>query len=261
MNTTKPIALITGASGGIGHALAQQYAQHGHDVIVVARSAAKLDALAKQLSTQYGVQAHVITADLESPNGASDLHAAVKAKGLRVSVLVNNAGYGLYGEFKDSALAGELAMMQLNMTALVTLSKLFMPDLLQARGKLLNVASTAAFQPGPYMAVYYATKSFVLSFSEAIAAELQGTGVTVTALCPGPTASGFQDKAAMHDSALVKGKRLPTAEAVAAAGFKAAQRGQRVYVPGVMNWLMTQSVRYTPRNMVTWLVKAMSRPV
>ncbi len=262
MNTKlKPLALITGASGGIGQELAKQYAAAGHDVALVARSLPKLEALAKELQSAHGITAHVFVADLESANGATDLHAAVKSKGLRVAALVNNAGYGLYGEFKDSALGDELKMMQLNMTTLVTLSKLFMPDLQLARGHLLNVASTAAFQPGPYMAVYYATKAFVLSFSEALAAELSGTGVTVTALCPGPTASGFQDKAAMHNSALVKGKRLPTAAEVAAAGFKAAKRGQRVHVPGVMNWLMTQSVRYTPRNAVTWLVKAMSRPV
>jgi uncharacterized protein len=143
----------------------------------------------------------------------------------------------------------------------VVLTKLFMPDLIATRGKVLNTASTAAFQPGPYMAVYYATKAFVLSFSEAIASELEDTGVTVTALCPGPTASGFQDKADMHASALVKGKRLPTAQAVAAEGYRAMQRGQRVFIPGAMNWLMAQSPRFTPRNVVTRLVKAMSKPV
>ncbi len=257
----KPLALITGASGGIGKELATQLARDGHDVILVARNVAKLQELAAQLTKQYGAKAHVIAADLEAADGAAQLHQEVKSRGLRISALVNNAGYGLYGEFKDSKLDDELKMMQLNMTALVTLSKLFMPDLLATRGKLMNVASTAAFQPGPYMAVYYATKSFVLSFSEAIAAELAGTGVSVTALCPGPTASGFQDKAAMHDSALVKGKRLPSAAEVAAVGYKAMKRGQRVYIPGVMNWLMAQSPRFTPRNMVTWLVKTMSRPV
>jgi short-subunit dehydrogenase len=150
--------------------------------------------------------------------------------------------------------------MQLNMATVVVLTKLFLPDLLATRGKLLNTASTAAFQPGPYMAVYYATKAFVLSFSEAIASELEGTGVTVTALCPGPTASGFQEKADMHVSALVKGKKLPTAPAVAAEGYGAMQRGQRVFIPGVMNWLMARSVRFTPRNMITGIVKAMSKP-
>ena len=145
-------------------------------------------------------------------------------------------------------------------STVVVLTKLFMPDLVRTRGKVLNTASTAAFQPGPYMSVYYATKAFVLSFSEAIAAELAPHGVTVTALCPGPTASGFQDKADMHASALVNGKKLPTTEEVASKGYRAMKRGQRVYVPGCMNWTMAQSVRFTPRNLVTALVKQMSKP-
>jgi uncharacterized protein len=263
MNTSKPskTVLITGASSGIGKEIALQFAANGHHVVLAARSVAKLQALAERIQKQYGVKATVIAADLEQHGGAAKLFDDVRGQGIRLSALVNNAGYGLYGEFADTPLEQELAMMQLNMAALVTLSKLFLPDLVAAQGKLLNVASTAAFQPGPYMAVYYATKGFVLSFSEAIAAELAGTGVTVTALCPGPTASGFQDKADMHASALVNGKKLPTAAEVAAAGYKALQRGQRVYIPGVMNWLMAQSIRFTPRRMVTWLVQFMSKPV
>jgi len=220
-----------------------------------------MQALADELQRQFKVAVTVIGADLETNGGAAQLHANIKARGITLSALVNNAGYGAFGEFKDSALASDLAMMQLNMNTVVSLSKLFLPDLIATKGKLLNTASTAAFQPGPYMAVYYATKAFVLSFSEAIAAELEGTGVTVTALCPGPTASGFQEKADMHDSALVKGKKLPTSEDVAEAGYRAMRRGQRVFVPGAMNWIMALSVRFTPRNMVTMMVKMMSRPV
>ena len=257
---SRKTALVTGASSGIGHALAHEFAAAGYDLLLAARSAGKLESLAAELRQRHGVQARAIAADLEAPGGAVKLHADVKALGVTLSALANNAGYGTFGEFKASALAPELAMMHLNMDAVVVLSKLFMPDLLATRGKLMNTASTAAFQPGPYMAVYYATKAFVLSFSEALAAELEGTGVTVTALCPGPTASGFQDKADMHASALVKGKKLPSAETVAYAGFRAMQRGQRVYIPGAMNWLMAQSVRFTPRRMVTALVKAMSKP-
>ncbi len=151
--------------------------------------------------------------------------------------------------------------MRLNMETLTILTKRFLPEIIARRGKVLNVASTASFQPGPYMAVYYATKAYVLSFTEALAAELEDTGVSVTALCPGPTASGFQDKAALNDSALVKGKRLPTATEVGLAGYRAMQRGQRVYIPGFMNWVMAQSVRFTPRNMVTMMVKQLSKPV
>ena len=259
-NNTKT-ALITGASSGIGKALASEFAKDGYNLVLAARGVAKMQALAEEVQQRYKVTVTVIGADLETNDGAARLHADIKARGITLSALANNAGYGTFGEFSQTALAPELAMMQLNMNTVVSLSKLFLPDQIATKGKLLNVASTAAFQPGPYMAVYYATKAFVLSFSEAIAAELEGTGVTVTALCPGPTASGFQDKADMHDSALVKGKKLPTSEEVAAEGYRAMQRGQRVFVPGAMNWIMAQSVRFTPRNMVTMMVKMMSKPV
>jgi uncharacterized protein len=261
MVKTRPTALITGASGGIGQALASQFAGAGFDVVLAARSVTKLEATARSLQSQHGGQAIAIPADLEDPDGAVHLHAAVKAKGITLQALVNNAGYGLFGEFAHSKLDDELRMMQLNMTSLTVLSKLFLPDLLATRGQLLNVASTAAFQPGPSMAIYYATKAFVLSFTEALASELEGTGVRVMALCPGPTASGFQDKAAMKDSALVKGKKLPSADAVAAAGFAALQAGKRVFIPGAQNWIGAQSVRFLPRNMVTSLVKNMSKAV
>ncbi|MDT8990785.1 SDR family oxidoreductase [Curvibacter sp. APW13] len=260
MTAAHKTALITGASSGIGKALAHEFARDGYHLVLAARSVAKMQALADELQQRHQVTVTVIGADLETNDGAQKLHADIKARNITLHALANNAGYGSFGEFKDSALAPELAMMQLNMNTVVVLTKLFLPDLIATRGKLLNTASTAAFQPGPYMAVYYATKAFVLSFSEAIAAELAPHGVTVTALCPGPTASGFQDKADMHASALVKGKRLPTSEDVAAKGYRAMQRGQRVYIPGCMNWIMAQSVRFTPRAMVTALVKHMSKP-
>ena len=259
--TPHKTALITGASSGIGKALAHEFAQAGYHLVLAARGVAKMQVLADELQPQFKVVVTVIGADLETDDGAARLHGEVKARGIVLSALVNNAGYGAFGEFKDSALAPELAMMQLNMNTVVVLTKLFMPDLLATRGKILNTASTAAFQPGPYMAVYYATKSFVLSFSEAIASELEDTGVTVTALCPGPTASGFQDKAEQGNSALVKGKKLPTADEVAALGYRAMQRGQRVYIPGFMNWAMAQSMRFTPRNLATKVVKTLTRPI
>ena len=261
MNKNRKTALITGASSGIGKALAENFAKDGYDVILAARSVSKMEAQAADLEERYGITATVIAADLESNDGAPRLHADIKSRRITLSALANNAGYGTFGEFKESALKPELAMMQINMNAVVILTKLFLPDLLLTKGKIINTASTAAFQPGPYMAVYYATKAFVLSFSEAIASELEETGVTVTALCPGPTASGFQDKAGMNASALVKGKKLSTAGEVAAAGYRAMQRGQRVYIPGIMNWLMAQSTRFTPRSVVVRVVKAMSKPI
>jgi uncharacterized protein len=261
MSKNPKIALITGASSGIGKALAENFAQDGYDVILAARSVSKMESQAVDLKDRYSIMATVIAADLESNEGAIKLYKEVKKRGFTLSALANNAGYGTFGEFNYSTLRSELAMMQINMNTIVVLTKLFMPDLLATKGKIINTASTAAFQPGPYMAVYYASKAFVLSFSEAIAAELEGTGVTVTALCPGPTASGFQDKADMNTSALVKNKHLPTAEEVAALGYRAMQRGQRVYVPGLINWLMVQSLRFTPRRLVTKIVKAMSKPI
>lgn len=259
--TPQKTALITGASSGIGRALALELAQDGYQLVLAARNVTKMQALAEVLQRQFKTTVTVIGADLETPEGAARLHADIQARGIVLSALVNNAGYGGFGEFKDTELRSELAMMQLNMNTVVALTKLFLPDLLKTRGKILNLASTAAFQPGPYMAVYYATKSFVLSFSEAIASELEDTGVTVTALCPGPTASGFQDKAQLENSALVKGKKLPTSEEVASLGYRAMQRGQRVYIPGFVNWIMAQSMRFTPRNLATKVVKVLTRPV
>ena len=263
MSPQRPLALITGASSGIGKALADNFAAAGYDVILSARSVPKMEAHAAELQQRYSITTHVIAADLESATGAVELHAEIKRRGLTLTALVNNAGYGTFGEFKDATLESQLGMMQLNMMSLVTLAKLFLPDLLANKGKMLNVASTASFQPGPYMAVYYATKAFVLNFSEALAAELQhaGDGVTVTALCPGPTISGFQDKADMHHSAMVKGRHLPTSEEVARKGFRAFQRGQRVYIPGWRNWLLAQLPRFGPRRLVTSIVIWVTGPV
>jgi uncharacterized protein len=259
MNPRKT-ALITGASGGIGKAIAEQFAKAGNDVVIVARNLAELEKIANEWQTKYQITVTPIRADLAQNGSAQTLANDIIARKIEVAYLVNNAGFGLFGNFKDSELQDELEMMTINMTTLTVLSKLMLPSVLKHQGKIMNVASTAAFQPGPYMAVYYATKAYVLSFSEALASEFDGTGVTVTALCPGPTASGFQEKAAMHDSGLVKGKRLPTAEEVGALGYHAMMAGKRVYIPGAMNWLIAQSVRVTPRNMVTALVKTLSTP-
>ncbi len=263
MSAAKPssaVALVTGASSGIGKALAEVLAADGFRLVLAARSVAKMEALRADLEPRFRVKVDVVGVDLEVPDGPGKLFDAVKQRGLVLDVLVNNAGYGVFGDFKDTALTNELAMMQLNMSSLVALTKLFLPDLIATKGKILNVASTGSFVPGPNMAVYCATKAFVLSFSEAIAEELAETGVTVTALCPGATASGFQDKAAMQDSAYVKGKRLPTSESVAKFGLEAMKQGRRVAIPGAVNWAMAQSVRFTPRRVVTAIAKrAMQR--
>lgn len=255
----RPLALVTGASSGIGLHLAEELAAQGHDLVLVARRESALQSLAQRLRRQ-GAAVTVIALDLSAD--ADALIAELAELGLSPDVLVNNAGFGLFGKHADTDLADEQQLIDLNITALTRLTKQLLPAMLsRGQGRILNVASTAAFQPGPYMAVYYASKAYVLSYSEALAEELRGTGVSVTALCPGPTASGFQDRAAMQDSALVKSKRLPSAQSVARYGVQALMRGRTVAIPGWMNCLMAQSVRFTPRSLVTRMVAFMSRPV
>lgn len=258
----RPLALVTGASSGIGLEIARRLAAQGHDLVLVARGSARMHSLAEELQRAHGAQSTVLAQDLSTREAADQVADRLEQLGLHVDVLVNNAGFGLFGRHAETALHDEQRMIDVNVSTLTRLSKRLLPGMLaRGRGRILNLASTAAFQPGPYMAVYYASKAYVLSYSEALAEELAGSGVTVTALCPGPTASGFQDKADMHDSALVKGKRLPTAAEVADYGVRALMAGRRVAVPGLMNRAMAQSVRFTPRRWVTWLVAQMSRPV
>ncbi|HVE72001.1 MAG TPA: SDR family oxidoreductase [Thermoanaerobaculia bacterium] len=250
----KLTALITGPSSGIGLDLAHVFAEDGHDVVLVARSEGKLRALAAELSAKHGINATVIVADLSRPDAPREVFAAAPP----VDVLVNNAGFGLSGMFTETPMRTELDMIQVNVAALTHLTKLFLPQMLERkRGRILNVASTAAFQPGPLMAVYYATKAYVLSFSEAVAEELRDTGVTVTALCPGPTATGFQKAANMGTEALLKLMKPVSSMEVARAGYRGMMRGQRVVIPGLKNKLGVQSLRVSPRRVVTRIVRAL----
>jgi short-subunit dehydrogenase len=249
-----PSALITGASAGIGLELARVFAGAGYDLILVSRDQARLEKLAAELKP---AAVRVIAKDLSLPDAPEEIHRLAP----KVDVLVNNAGFGVFGKFSDNSLSQELNMMQLNMTALVILTKLYLADMIAARaGRIMNVASTAAFQPGPLMALYYATKAFVLSFSEAIANELEATGVTVTALCPGPTATEFQERGKMQDSGLVKGKKMMTARAVAEVGYRGLMAGKTIVIPGFQNKLMAQSLRVSPRSLVTKVVRRMMAP-
>lgn len=254
-------ALITGASSGIGLELARLFAADGYGLVLVARSRGKLEQLASELGTQFGVSTTVLAADLSEVSAADQVVEQLAQGGIAIDVLVNNAGFGHFGAFAESDWTKERDMLQVNIVALTTLSKRLLPGMVaRKRGRILNVASTAAFQPGPLMAVYYATKAYVLSFSEALSAEVEGTGVTVTALCPGPTESGFQAGASMEDSKLVAGKKLPDAQSVARAGYRALMAGKRVYVPGFSNRALAQAVRFLPRQTVTSMVlKAQER--
>lgn len=251
MNST---ALITGASSGIGLDLAHVFAADGHDVVLVARSEEKLRALAKELEAKHGITATVIVADLAKRDTPQQIFVVAPP----VDILVNNAGFGTSGMFAETSLGAELDMIEVNVAALTHLTKLFLPPMLERRrGRILNVASTASFQPGPLMAVYYATKAYVLSFSEAIAEELRGTGVTVTALCPGPTATGFQKTADLGSEALLKVMKPVSSMEVARAGYRGLMRGKRVVIPGMKNKLGVQSLRVSPRALVTRVVRAL----
>ncbi len=249
------VALVTGATSGIGLELANLLARDGHDLVLVARNADRLDAVAAGLREQFGGQVMTIVKDLAQPAAIEEIVVHLRRGGTAVHVLVNNAGYAIYGPFAETNLQDELAMMRVNMLAVTHLTKLLLPDMLQRRdGKILNLASTAAFQPGPLMAVYYATKAYVLSFSEAVAEEVRGSGVTVTALCPGPTETGFQERAALEESRLFKGRWIMDAAAVAQAGYAGMLRGKTVVIPGSRNRVLAEANRFLPRTLVTRVV-------
>jgi len=255
MATTRPVALVTGASAGIGRELAHILAREGHDLVLVARREPELTALAGELKERYGADSRVITSDLSKARAALGI---VKELGpsTQVDVLVNNAGFGGHGAFYERDRDAELRMIAVNITALTDLTRLLLPCMVERkRGRVLNVASTAAFQPGPFMAVYYASKAYVLSFSQAIAEELAGTGVTVTTLCPGVTETEFQAVAGVEDVPLTKGPLSMTARAVAEAAHKGMTSGKLVVIPGVHNKVGAQATRVAPRRLMLKVVR------
>ncbi|ULH17155.1 SDR family oxidoreductase (plasmid) [Deinococcus sp. KNUC1210] len=257
----RPTALITGASGGIGESFARLLAARRIDLVLVARTASKLEALAQELSAAHGVQAVVIAQDLTHPDAAQNIETRVQQLGLNIDFLINNAGFASYGEFRTLPLRHELDMIQVNIAALTELTHRFLPGMVERRrGRVVNVASTAAFLPGPLMAVYYASKAYVLSFSEALNEEVRGSGVNVTALCPGPVATGFQDRAQMQDSKLLDAGNpmlapMMSADEVAREGVEAMLAGQAVRVVGRMNKLQTLTPRFLPRSVLPRLIK------
>ncbi len=250
-NTAGRIALVTGASSGIGLELARRFAMDHYDLVLVARSRARLMELGEEFQKTYGVNVRISPKDLAHVKGPQELFEDLTEAGVKIHTLVNNAGFGSYGEFATSDLQAELEMMQLNMVSLTYLTKLFLPQIIQAKGAVLNVASTAAFQPGPLMAVYYATKAYVLSFSEALAEELAAQGVRVSVLCPGPVPSGFQERANLQGSPLMKSPGVLDAATVAEIGYEGLQEGKRVVIAGKLNKIGVQMLRVSPRNLVT----------
>lgn len=254
--STAILALITGASSGIGRELAKLFAADGHDLVLVARRGEELQKLAEELKKRKPISIHIVPLDLGEPSAPQKLFDKLASKQLAIDVLVNNAGFGLLGKFHEADLGKMLAMIQLNATALTHLTGLFLPSMIaRGSGRILNVASTAAFQPGPLMAVYYATKAYVLSFSEAIGEELRGTGVTVTSLCPGPTKTEFGETAGMQGTKLFEGPNVLSVERVARDGFRACMKGRRLVVPGLLNTLLIGGSRFLPRGLVLKLVR------
>ncbi len=252
-------ALVTGASYGIGEAFARALADQGANLVVTARSGDRLARLAEELRNRNGVRVTVIEADLAQPSGPEEIFRATQAQGLQVDLLINNAGFGVAGDFADLPLARQLEVIQVNINALVALSHLYLQPMLERRdGAIIQVASTASFQGVPYMTIYSATKGFVLNFSEGLWSECRDFGVRVLALCPGPTATHFQ--VAAGTAHLRDRAKMQTPAEVVETGLKAVSRNQSVAVPGLSNQVMVMAERLIPRQSVTRLATRVFKP-
>ncbi|TAE60230.1 MAG: SDR family oxidoreductase [Nostocales cyanobacterium] len=254
----KETALITGAASGIGYQLAYIFAAENYNLVLVDRNEFKLLEIAIDFKEKFHTLVKTIVKDLSVPSSSEEIFTELQQDHIKVDVLVNNAGFGTYGLFNETNIIAELEMLQVNLVCLTHLTKLFLKDMVkQGRGKILNVASAAAFQPGPLMAVYFASKAYVLSFSEAIANELENTGVKVTVLCPGSTVSAFHERTGMADSKLLKGKNMMDAKTVAQMGYYGLMRGQTIVIPGLVNQILAKLVGFFPRSWVTKVVRSM----
>jgi short-subunit dehydrogenase len=245
-------ALITGASSGLGLEFARLFAADGYDLVLVARNEERLQSLATELKTAHRISTEVIAIDLSLPDAAVHLVQELQRKNIRIHTLVNNAGLGAFGLFHETPYDQEKNLLQVNITALTDLTKMLLPGMVQRQsGAILNVASTAAFQPGPLMAVYFASKAYVMHLSVALSRELQGTGVTVTCLCPGPTKTGFEKNAHMEDSKLFHRKTMDAAT-VARIGYRALRHKRPLVVAGNINVFGAFMTRFIPR---TWAAR------
>jgi short-subunit dehydrogenase len=250
--------LITGASSGIGLDLAHLCAADGNNLVLVARSGDKLGEVAAELESRHHIRAYAVPIDLADPGAPDELFHVLEEQGIAIDILINNAGFGTHGPFAESDLVGQMQMLQVNVAALTHLTWLFLQPMIRRKsGRVMNVASTAAFQPGPFMAVYYASKAYVLSFSEALGAELSGSGITVTALCPGPTDTAFQARAGIAATRLFKATTMTSAR-VAEIGYRGMLKGKRVVVTGVRNKLLAFGTRLVPRRLATAIAKKLN---
>lgn len=258
--STRPLALVTGASAGLGVEFAKLLAKDGYDLVLVARRLDRLEELAKSLQNQFGVTCFCVSVDLSQSDAAVTVDKCLKERQLQVDVLINNAGFGALGKFVDIDLQEQLRMIQVNVSTLVHLTGLILPGMImRGKGRVMNVASTAAFQPGPLMAMYYATKAFVLSFSEAVHHEIRKTGVTVTCVCPGPTPTEFQTQAKMEESKMFNSRMMVDPVTVAKVGYEAMQKGKRLIIPGKLTNVLAFATRLTPRSMVLRVSERMQK--
>jgi uncharacterized protein len=255
--TTAYTALITGASGGIGYELAKIAASKKMNLVLVARNKDKLDQLRKELKEQYKVEVWIFVHDLSNPDTLPELIEEIDSLSLEIDILINNAGFGDYGKYLETSPGKELEMINLNVYALTYITKIFFRRMVHAgKGRIMNLSSVAAFMPGPYMSVYYATKAYVQSFTEALSAEARGTGVTLTALCPGPTKSNFFANAIETDNSEVKKLgSMPTASVVAQYGFRSMMKGKTVAIHGVKNKATVFLINLIPRKAVALIIK------
>ena len=250
--------LITGATAGIGYELAKLFSTQGYNLVLVARSAERLETVAEEMRTRGGNLVHPFACDLSDPGAPQVLFDHMAERKSRVDILVNNAGFGSNGPFAEADVGHQLGMMQVNINALTHLTRLFLPGMIERKsGRIMNLASVAAFVPGPMMAVYYASKAYVLSFSIAVSTELKHTGVTVTAVCPGPTRTEFHTRAGIADSPLFSGNTM-TAEAVAKIAYRGTMKGKAIVVTGLKNKFLANLTRFVPRRMAANLTKTLN---
>jgi short-subunit dehydrogenase len=255
-NKINKTALITGASSGIGYELTKLFAKDFYNLILVARNTDKLKEIQKDLNKKYNIDIIIITKDLSVPNAAVEIFNEIEKKQIVINILVNDAGIGSFGIFNNESMLKISQMIQVNITVLTELTRLFLKGMVERKqGKILNVSSLAAFEPGPYMAVYYATKAYVQSFSEAITNELKETGVTVTTLCPGPTKTGFQNKVGSENSNLEKLKLLSSSKKVAEYAYKSLLAGKEVAIPGFLNASLVNASYIIPRKVKANIIR------
>ncbi len=256
--SNKKTSLITGASSGIGLDLAHLFASDGHNLVLVARNQERLDDLADELRSKHGIQARVLPEDLADLDAPDRIFNTLNSENIEIDYLVNNAGFNSWGKLAETRADRELDMIKVNLLALYRLTKLYLPVMLKRnQGRILNVASTAGFVPGPYSAVYYASKAFVISMTEAIAEEIRDSNVTATVLCPGPTETEFFERADMMQTALKKGNTM-SSKKVAEIGYKAMMKGKSTKIAGFANWLLIFSTRFSPRRLMAKIAASLN---